>query len=261
MLSLMLPLLSQLAQAEPISIPAGSFEQGSGRSPDEPLRTVQLSAFAIDPAEVSIEEFERFSNEGWPQPEWWSTEGLAWREAHPVGAGVDARAAGRLSSHPVVAVSFWEAEAYCAWRGGSLPTETQWERAACAQGGKRFAWGDDEEVDVVWYSGGKFGHLTDVRTSPVDQSAASTLSEEGLHHTAGNVWEWTLDRYHRDGTSQGDSIDPTGPTEGPWRVLRGGSFMNLPSYCTCTHREPARPDRVAFTTGFRCAYSASSPQP
>jgi formylglycine-generating enzyme required for sulfatase activity len=261
MLSLLLPLLLQPAYAEPIAIPAGSFEQGSGRASDEPLRTVHLSAYALDRAEVSIGEFERFVAAGWSDPQWWSEDGLAWLESRPFGAGAKNRAAGRGPEHPVVAVTYWEAEAYCAWRGGSLPTEAQWEHAACGQGGQRFPWGEDEERDVVWYAGGKFGHLSNVRTSPAAESATGTQTAAGLHHMAGNVWEWTADVYHRDGTSGGPVTDPTGPVEGPWRVLRGGSYMNLPSYCTCTHREPARPNREAFTTGFRCAYPSTSPQP
>ncbi|MEK7155814.1 MAG: SUMF1/EgtB/PvdO family nonheme iron enzyme, partial [Patescibacteria group bacterium] len=48
-------------------------------------------------------------------------EGRAWRAEHPSGAGATARASGRSGDHPVVAVTFWEAEAYCAWRGGALP--------------------------------------------------------------------------------------------------------------------------------------------
>jgi formylglycine-generating enzyme required for sulfatase activity len=258
---LLLPLLLQPALAEPIAIPGGSFEQGSGRASDEPLRTVHLSAFALDRSEVDIGEFERFVAEGWSDPQWWSEGGLEWLQTRPHGAGAEARAAGRSADHPVVAVSFWEAEAYCSWRGGSLPTEAQWERAACGAGGQRYPWGEDEEREAVWYAGGKFGHLANLRTAPTTQSASGTLSAEGLHHMAGNVWEWTADFYHRDGTSGGPVTDPTGPTTGPWRVLRGGSFMNLPSYCSCTHREPARPDREAFTTGFRCAWPSTSPQP
>ena len=118
--------------------------------------------------------------------------------------------------------------------------------------------GDSEEVAATWYSGGKFGHIQAVHTDAVTDQDPTLSSPLGLLHTAGNVWEWTADHYHREGYAPPGvaATDPTGPNQGTWRVLRGGSFMNLPSYCTCTHREPATPDRVAFTTGFRCAYPA-----
>ncbi len=240
--------------ADAVAVPAGSFTQGSGRASDEPLRTVTLSAYRIDRTEVTVAAYERFVAEGYEEQRWWSNDGWAWAQEHPGGSGADFRAAGRSSDHPVVAVTWFEADAYCRWTGGHLPTEAQWERASCRAAGERFAWGESEEVDIVWYAGGKFGHLKEVHTVPAALQDAALASPAGLLHTAGNVWEWTSDWYHASGTA-GDATDPAGPESGTWRVLRGGSFMNLPSYCTCTHREPATPDRVAFTTGFRCAYS------
>ena len=249
---------SPLQGSERLDVPGGEFRQGSDRAPDEPERTVTASAFAIDRTEVSVAAFERFAEVAYDRREWWSEEGWQWVQDHPEGAGPAARSAGRDDSHPVVAVSWFEADAYCRWKGGGRPTEAQWERAACGRGGQRYAWGDDEAVAAAWYAGGKFGHIDRVATVPVGEQATDIASPFGLLHTAGNVWEWTADRYHRDGyRGQSEPVrDPTGPAAGPWRTLRGGSFMNLPSYCTCTHREPARPDRVAFTTGLRCAYPA-----
>ena len=257
MWSLLLPLgLLCPAGAAPLAIPAGSLQQGSPGPPDEHPRTVTLSAFRIDATEVSIADYEAFVAEGgYANAALWSEAGNRWRAQHPAGAGADHRAAGRSPDHPVVAVTFYEAEAYCRSRGGALPTEAQWERAACGEGGRRFPWGDREDVDAAWYAEGKFGHLGSVHTRPVTQADASLQSPSGALHMAGNVWEWTADWYHRDAYREGPTTDPTGPASGTWKTLRGGSYMNLASYCTCSHREPARPERVAYTTGFRCAYS------
>lgn len=239
--------------AQVIPIPSGDFVRGSGHSPDSPRQSISLSAYQIDATEVSIAEFERFVQEGWRQDSYWSSDGLRWRQQNPNGATVKNRAAGRPNTHPVVAVTWYEADAYCRWKGGMLPTEAQWERAACSGEG-RFPWGDDEQVEAAWYSGGKYGHLQAVLTKAVDDAPLEQRTELGLFHTTGNVWEWTADWYHKDSYLRDPNTDPSGPELGTWKTLRGGSFMNLPSYCSCTHREPAPPTRTAFTVGFRCAY-------
>ena len=253
----MLILLSSLLLAQPkASFTEGAFFRGSGRTPDDtPRHEVQLSAFSIDIHEVRISDFENFVKNGWSNDANWSVEGKKWRNKNPNGAGTENRQAGRYNSHPVVAVTWYEADAYCRWKGGSLPTEAQWERAACAGKNQRFPWGESEDVEAVWYSGGKYGHLQSVLTKPVHQSPPNQRTQDGLMHTVGNVWEWTQDWYHRESYKEKESPNPKGPESGTWKTLRGGSFMNLPSYCSCTHREPASPERVAFTIGFRCVYS------
>lgn len=253
----LLILLSTFSFAEErATFDAVSFVMGSGETPDEsPSRTVTLSPFAIDLTEISIQEFERFVAQGWNTDSHWSPEGLTWRTENPTGAGTDYRIASRSENHPVVAVTWYEADAFCRWRGGRLPTEAEWEYAACrGQQDGRFAWGDDEMVEAPWYSAGKYGHLQKVLTEVVDDAPDTQRTKDGLYHTTGNVWEWTADWYHAQYYTQNETTNPKGPDTGTWKTLRGGSFMNLPSYCTCTHREPARPTRVAFTTGFRCAY-------
>ncbi len=245
--------------AAPVDIPAGSFRLGSGRAPDEsPVREVSLPAYRIDATEVTVEDFERFvAGGGYAEPRWWSEAGSTWLRAHPDGAGGQLRASGRPGEHPVVAVTWFEADAYCRWAGGSLPSEAQWEHAACGAGGKRYPWGDAEDFDAVWYKEGKYGQLTGVQTAPAGTEAPALRSPFGVLHAAGNVWEWTADGYDAGWYARAPATNPVNSEARPWRTLRGGSFSNLPSYCTCTHREPAAPDEVRLTTGFRCAYPAS----
>ena len=232
------------------------FTMGSGKTPDEsPAHLITLSPYKIDLTEVSIQAFEQFVANGWSNDQYWSNAGLRWRTENPDGAGATHRRAGRGDEHPVVAVTWYEADAYCKWKGGRLPTEAEWEQAACrGQTEGRFAWGDDEMAEAPWYSAGKYGHLQSVLTKATTDAPDTQRTLDGLYHTTGNVWEWTNDWYHANHYQTTESTNPTGPSDGYWKTLRGGSFMNLPSYCTCTHREPARPTRVAYTTGFRCAY-------
>ena len=242
-----------LGAAPRITIPAGEFRQGSLRAPDEqPMRSVALSAYSIDRTEVSVKAFEEFVQSGYDERPHWSAQGWAWHQAHPHGAEPQTRRAGRPEDHPVVAVTWYEADAYCRWRGGRLPTEAQWERASCGGGPGPYPWGTAVDRSVRWSAHGHHNGPIKVDTAPVTQDAAR--GPDDLQHMIGNVWEWTADWYTQDAYTTEPTPDPLGPKAGTWRVLRGGSYLNLPSYCSCTHREPAAPDQPRMTTGFRCAY-------
>ncbi len=237
-----------------------SFRMGSDRAPDEsPAHEVGLSSYRIDATEVSVGDYEQFvAAGGYADAAHWSEAGRVWLAEHPEGAGAALRASGRGADHPVVAVTWFEAEAYCHWRGGALPTEAQWEYAACGGRGTRYAWGDTEDFGAAWFGEGKTGQLTGVHTRAVTDEVAGIAAPNGIRHTAGNVWEWTADAY--DSRAYDDAPagvkDPVGNSATPWRTVRGGAFDNLPSYCTCTHREPALPEAPRLTIGFRCAYAA-----
>ncbi|MFH1467227.1 MAG: SUMF1/EgtB/PvdO family nonheme iron enzyme [Pseudomonadota bacterium] len=242
--------------SSPVQIEGATYFEGSGRVPDEPSRSVTVGGFGIDAAEVTIGAFEEFAARGYQDPALWPGEAARWLSEHPVGAGAVLRAAGRSDDHPVVAVTWYEAQAYCRWRGGRLPTEAEWELAACGgHSDSRYPWGEEEIQGPRWYGWGPGGHVGKVQTLPAGESERATRSPAGLHHVVGNVWEWTSDWYSA-APDTAPAQDPTGPESGRWKTLRGGSYMNLPSYCTCTHREPARPDRVSFTVGLRCVYPA-----
>ncbi len=231
------------------------MEQGSTRAPDEqPVRRVQLDAFLMDRTEVSVEAFEQFTRAAWVDDSVWSEQGRTWRDSNGRGAGREMRQAGRDGTHPVVAVSWYEADAYCRWVGGRLPTEAEWERAACDGGPGPFPWGNTEPDGVRWSTKTIQMGVARVDTAPVGEDRYPTPS--GLRHMVGNVWEWTADWYHRDAYNTGSTKNPQGPAEGKWKTISGGSFSNLPSYSTCTHREPASPSDVRLTLGFRCAYSS-----
>ena len=183
-----------------------------------------LVAFEVDRLEVRVSDFEAFAVNGYGQREHWSAEGWAWvQEQGPLGA--EHRAAGRTPEHPVVAVTYFEAEAYCASRGGRLPTAEEWAWAVCGA--------DSGAAEANWYGGSKYGQIRSVAT----QVSGEAQGPHGVVNGQGNVWEWTR-------TDVGAS----------WKALKGGSYANLPSYGRCDHDEPRAPAEAAYTTGFRCIY-------
>lgn len=276
---------------EQIRVPAGSFLMGDSsgdRNPGDgetPVHRVRLDAFEIDATTVTNADFARFVADTGYRTEaetfgysavfhlavdadpvdrmgpaggtpWWSgIRGADW--AHPGGRRTDIDG---LADHPVVHVSWNDAQAYCAWAGRRLPTEQEWEYAA--RGGleaARYPWGDQPVDDGGWrlniWQGvfprtntGEDGWLT---TAPVRSFAPNGY---GLWQCVGNVWEWCADRYSADAYRRAAQGLPNGPGSDESRVLRGGSYLCHASYCN-RYRNSARsantPDSSMGNAGFR----------
>jgi sulfatase modifying factor 1 len=195
------------------------------------------------------------------------THGANWRRPEGPGSGIDGK-----DDHPVVHVSWFDAEAYAKWAGKRLPTEAEWEFAA--RGGlesKKYVWGNEpfsEEHPQCNNFQGDFPHKNTAkdgyeRTSPVKAFAPNGY---GLYDMAGNVWQWCADWYLPDAyaltADQKIVINPKGPEHSfdsrrqpPERVHRGGSFLCCVGYCF-NYRPSARrgctPDTGASHMGFRC---------
>jgi formylglycine-generating enzyme len=201
---------------------------------------------------------------------WWTVvRGADWR--HPQGPRSSIAA---LQNHPVVQVSWRDAQAYCEWSGTRLPAEAEWEYAARGGlEGRRFPWGDELTPNGRWmcniwqgrfptHNTGEDGH---VGTAPVKAYAPNGF---GLWNTVGNVWEWCGDTFVADAyaarTGAASVPNPRAP-EGAGRtrprVMRGGSFLCHESYCH-RYRVAARssntPESAAANIGFRCANDADA---
>jgi serine/threonine-protein kinase len=155
----------------------------------------------------------------------------------------------------VAGIPFLGASDYCAWAGGRLPTEAEWEYAARGAEGHVYPWGDEFDC-----AGGNFGDdLTGcddghTHTAPVASFPAGA-SWCGALDMAGNVWEWVSDSY-------GDypavaQTDPTGPPDGDLNLLRGGSWGYGRNGVRTAYRYPVPPSANYLGVGFRCVVARS----
>jgi formylglycine-generating enzyme required for sulfatase activity len=225
-----------------------------------PVHEVSVSPFAIDPYTATNSAFAQFvdatghvtdaerydwsfvfgaflpddtpDTRGVVGAEWWrQLYGANWRHPEGPGSSIEDRL-----DHPVVHVSWNDAQAYCAWSGTRLPTEAEWEFAARAGSRAPFPWGDELEPDGEHRMNVFQGNFP-TRNTCSDGYAATAPADAfppnafGLHNVTGNVWEWCEDWYSSVYYSQSPKDDPRGPTTGTTRVQRGGSYLCHASYC------------------------------
>jgi formylglycine-generating enzyme required for sulfatase activity len=301
-------------------IPSGTFRMGSDRHyPEErPTHRVTVDGLWMDRYPVTNDRFRRFVEatghvtfaELMPDPanypgalpemiyagslvfvkpsgrvdrrqicNWWQyMRGADWRHPHGPESSIDG-----LDQHPVVHVTFGDAEAFARWEEKELPSEAEWEFAARGGlDGATYAWGDEfmpgeQSLANTWQGEFPWQNLKldgYEGTSPVGAFPANGY---GLSDMIGNVWEWTTDWYrprHPDEARKACCV-PHNPRGGrevesydlrqpdvliPRKVLKGGSHLCAPNYCR-RYRPAARfPEPIDTSTchvGFRCIVRAS----
>ncbi|MEI7831812.1 MAG: SUMF1/EgtB/PvdO family nonheme iron enzyme [bacterium] len=246
--------------AEMVWVPGGTFTMGNAvgmaGKEEDPAHQVTLSGYWIYQNDVTVAQYRAFCTATKYNLPTWPGDKFSWKGK----TGWDDPA---LQQHPIINVSWADARAYADWAGVSLPTEAQWEYAACGSQGRNYPWGGtatkddrtngwDETRCAHWENSGKVGKST----WPVGSFPAGA-SWCGAQDMAGNVQQWCGDWY---GAYIDAVADPIGPATGNFRVLRGGSWSNHSSYIHSVTRNYNCPDFYNFGVGFRCVETGMAPK-
>ena len=218
--------------AEMVYVPAGEFLMGSGDSDadsDEvPVHAVYLDAYWIYKYEVTNAQYRQCI--------------------------IDGECGGNLNSYseneyPAVYISWYEANDYCRWADGRLPTEAEWEKAARGEDKISYPWGESTPNCTLAQYDDCSGQLMKVGSFPDGASPYDALD------MAGNAWEWVADWYDADYYYDSPTKNPTGPESGFYRVLRGGSWIYNENHLRSSDRNRNNPDSSDDYYGFRCVAS------
>ncbi|MDH3693107.1 MAG: formylglycine-generating enzyme family protein [Gammaproteobacteria bacterium] len=253
--------------SEMIAIPGGDFNMGSqdGETAERPVHKVSVTGFSIDRFEVTNKEFTYFvdttsyttdgekSGKAWHwDGKWYQVSHADWRHPHGPDSSIQ-----ELDVHPVVQVSWNDANAYCEWRGKRLPTEAEWERAARSNDGRIYAWGKQPPDSVrASYGSDKCcaadNHDGFLYTAPVGSFPKGASAFE-IQDMTGNVWEWVEDSFDPMFYSRSPNHDPVNREVAEEKVIRGGGWGNNPEGLRTTLRHANPPHFALSMVGFRCA--------
>lgn len=257
-------------------IPNGTFQMGCSTGDDEctadekPAHQVKISkGFWMGQTEVPVSAYKRFVRAaGKTMP------------AEPALLGRPLNAGWKNEAMPMVNVNWNESQDYCAWAGGRLPTDAEWEYAA--RGGNPSArYGPPDEI--AWYADNSGRQRLDSTQLKIEDKKTygggrrimdQRLKENGnglrevgqkrpnafgLFDMFGNVWEWVDGWYDPDYNRGSPSPDRPGPASGQLRLVRGASWDDVPAYLRVSYSHKCEPGLRDYTLGFRCVLQSAKP--
>ena len=247
------------AHDEMVRIPVGPFLMGSDKKVDRnaypaelPQRTIYLDAYEIDQFEVTTVRYLKYVlAKDLPPLIDWQYDGGNFQET--------------MASHPVMHVSWADADAYCKWAGKRLPTEAEWEKAARGEDGRIYPWGN-QPAGLSRANFGRTGLSGPVRDRPerlvlyppiisVDKYD-NAVGPYGTFQMAGNVAEWVADWYDKEYYKTAPDRNPKGPENGTQKSFRGGGWIDSTPSVRGAQRNGTDPSTKMNWMGFRCARDA-----
>jgi eukaryotic-like serine/threonine-protein kinase len=260
-------------------VPGGKFFMGTDADDPvlqsaRPAHAAEVGPFCIDLREVSLGDYRQCSTKGeckrafrdsdWPQGQ---TPEADWKAQKLAHSELCNESRDDRDAHPANCVDWAQAQHYCEWRGGTLPTEAQWEFAARGSDGRVYSWGDAVPSRahmngagpeyVAWRaSKGLPAHASlyadddgFVGTAPTG-SLRDGVTQYGTFDMAGNVFEWTADEFRPYPGAPAETAAPAGAAR---RVIRGGAFNSFqPQFADPALRFPQAQDAHTHGIGFRC---------
>jgi len=236
-------------------IPAGKFLMGAegwGEF-ESPVHEIFVDDFLMDEAPVTNSDFAEFVNKtgykttaeikgfasGYEKGEMKEIKNLCWKTYFTE----------ERKNHPVVLVSWNDANEFAKWVGKRLPTEAEWEKAARGTlVGNLYPWGNNDPDNTLC----NFGKETK-KIPPTTEVKTYQPNAYGLYDMAGNVWNWCADWFSEKYYSENRNENPKGASEGITKVRRGASFNIIQTFrLRCANRGAYSPDNYAINIGFRC---------
>jgi formylglycine-generating enzyme required for sulfatase activity len=251
-----------------VCVSAGEFLMGAAeddpfaKDDEKPQHRVYLDAYWIDRTEVTNVNFGKCIAAGVCHPKQYDKTATTFipYAIHP-----------DYQDYPALVYEFEPVADYCQWASRQLPTEAQWEKAARGTDARLYPWGNAPldctqanylACDIIKSTDStapRCGYSNHCKTTQVDDYLIGA-SPYGVLNMAGNVWEWVADWYQADYYTNSPTKNPSGPTDGDQRVIRGGGAKSLDQELRTTNRASGAPEHfMDGQMGFRCAMDPSNP--